>query len=327
MCQTCKHYEPSAIWRRGWCRNSRLYGPRDSHLVDEDALDCSRGLGSFWEPADTNDGASEGGRSPEPSRPFFRFGLQPQLAFAGIDHGIMAASDLGSGGGESGRGRPPIVRPPDRSGSPGGQERTVSYQPEERYWTDYLRIALPVIGLLVLIGLLWYWASQLIDDGSGEPPPPTLVAAEVDVIEGTPPPPTATPETAPAAITEGAPAAATDVPAPIETPAVAAATEPAGAPVITVAPDAPSADEPDSGLLPQYDVGAVVVVTDPVNVRSEATTESDIVEEVDAGTTFEVTGAFVEGGEGEFDWWPVRNTSTSQAGYIREDLLERSPTQ
>ena len=39
---------------------------------------------------------------------------------------------------------------PGRAGP--SEERTVSYQPEERYWTDYLRIALPVFGLLLLIG-------------------------------------------------------------------------------------------------------------------------------------------------------------------------------
>ena len=69
----------------------------------------------------------------------------------------------------------------------------MSYQPEERYWTDYLRIALPVVGLLLLIGLLWYWASALIGDGAEQPPPTPEVAAVITPVnEATPAPPTAT---------------------------------------------------------------------------------------------------------------------------------------
>ena len=40
----------------------------------------------------------------------------------------------------------------------------MSYESEERYWTDYLRVALPVIGLLPMLALFWWWAQQFIGD-------------------------------------------------------------------------------------------------------------------------------------------------------------------
>ena len=94
-------------------------------------------------------------------------------------------ADADSSGGER------MAVDPGRAGS--SEERTVSYQPEERYWTDYLRIALPVVGLLILIGLFWYWASALIGDGGDQPPPTPETAAVITPInEATPAPPTAT---------------------------------------------------------------------------------------------------------------------------------------
>src|SRR5918911_1435561 len=42
-------------------------------------------------------------------------------------------------------------------GGPGGPERQFNYNPDERYWTDYVRIALPVIGVILLLGLAWFW--------------------------------------------------------------------------------------------------------------------------------------------------------------------------
>ena len=40
----------------------------------------------------------------------------------------------------------------------------MSYESEERYWTDYLRVALPVSGLLLMLALFWWWAQQFIGD-------------------------------------------------------------------------------------------------------------------------------------------------------------------
>ena len=39
--------------------------------------------------------------------------------------------------------------------------------PEERYWTDYLRIAAPVLGVIILLALAWFWFSHLIGGGNG----------------------------------------------------------------------------------------------------------------------------------------------------------------
>ena len=70
----------------------------------------------------------------------------------------------------------------------------MSYQPEERYWTDYLRIALPVVGLLLMLGLFWFWAASLIGDEDDDDP------ANVAALATETPIPTAVP---PVATTEG----------------------------------------------------------------------------------------------------------------------------
>ncbi|HET7095494.1 MAG TPA: hypothetical protein VFI22_18530, partial [Thermomicrobiales bacterium] len=97
----------------------------------------------------------------------------------------MASSNVGGGGAGSGGSE----REPGRPERPPGENRPISYQPEERYWTDYLRIALPVIGLVLLIGLLWYWASSLIGGGTAEPPvTPSIIAGITPINQATPMP-------------------------------------------------------------------------------------------------------------------------------------------
>jgi hypothetical protein len=51
-CSTCRHFQPAPLWRKGWCRNPLLYAPHQNHLVDERDLDCNRGMGDYWEPAE-----------------------------------------------------------------------------------------------------------------------------------------------------------------------------------------------------------------------------------------------------------------------------------
>ena len=313
------------MWRRGWCRNPRLYSPQQSHLVDQNSLDCSRGLGSAWEPVDDlADWIPDRGEK-SAKRPLRLFAPQPQLVPAGA--GVMASSNLGSGDGGTGGGSPYTGPPrPDRSDPATAQERTVSYQPEERYWTDYLRIALPVIGLLLLIGLFWYWASAiLIGDGSDDPPAATE-AALADVNEMNAASPTVAPTATAAALTPapGAPLASTPTPSTQQdqaaniarTPATVAETAAANPPQ---SPPEAAADSPDTRDFP---VNTIVVTTeDQVNLRSEPSTESDILTTLPRGASLRITGPFREGGA-EGDWWPVEVVDSGQQGFVFEEFLQ-----
>src|SRR4051794_6192386 len=157
-CANCRFFEASGHWRGGWCRNPQLYGPQESHPVQSGTLDCANSASrSAWAPV-------FGARLD--ATPRIRLSIEPGASklpavSAGTSTSRGEPMSAGTGGGES------------------NEERTVSYQPEERYWTDYLRIALPVIGLLLLIGLLWYWASALIGNTSSQPPPTQNAAAVI----------------------------------------------------------------------------------------------------------------------------------------------------
>ncbi len=291
-CGSCRFYEPSAVWRQGWCRNARLYGPQESHPVHAGTLDCENAAAKgFWEPA--------GAQQVNPHLDSFAYRARPEPATLSPERGSA------SSGGET------MAEGQGRAGS--SEERTVSYQPEERYWADYLRIALPVIGLLLLIGLLWYWASALIGDGGNQPPPtPETAAVITRVNEATPAPPTAT--VIVIAPTPGPP------PAPTATLAPAVATTEA----VTPTPAAVAADPANPcASLPVYSVGAVVVTTAELNLREGPSTDSAAVAVLPEGSRLQVTGEFQEAGQ--CDWWPVTVVDTGQSGFVIEQYLEPAP--
>ncbi len=322
-CQTCKHYEQSPIWRKGWCRNPLLYAPQQSHLVGQDDLDCSRGLGSYWEPIEATSPqtarerrAATATRRPSLTRRLLATG--PRLAAAPV---AMAA---GTGGGSTGvpdstggtpmsGDPPPHARPPrpNQSGHLPGQERTVSYQPEERYWTDYLRIALPVIGLLLMLGLFWFWASSLIGNGDDDPAiaatTPT-VATQLLITPPATPLPTAPPTPA------IAPTQNTAV-----QPGPTSADAPTAAPEVTVEPTAAGAQDPADETFAPDDI--VVTNEDGVRFRPEPSTAGDPIAELSAGTELTVTGPPVDADD--ITWYPVRDADGTE-GFVAAELLDPS---
>jgi hypothetical protein len=183
----------------------------------------------------------------------------------------------------------------------------VSYQREdERYWTDYLRVALPIVGLLLLVGLLWFWLASIIGDDDENPPTevpstaltvtaPTSTATVQGVIDITP--------TVGAA--EGQPTATTgEQPAATDTPEGA---------------EGQPTEEPASE---GYQVGDTVVTNDPdINLRAEPSVDSEVITQFGEGTELTITGPSEEGGD--YTWWPVEDAD-GNVGYVADDFLDPS---
>lgn len=334
QCGTCRHFEPSKSWRRGWCRNTLLFSPGQSHIVQYEELDCSRGSGDFWEaPRDfPNESLENAGQSkvklPNISNPLKLFSpvpVQPSLSAAGMGGNVMFASGSGGGGGEYDPddydyevddAPPQPERRPRQprstratAGDSNGRSRTAQFQPEERYWTDYLRIALPVIGLLLMIGLLWYWAQSIINDdpATTEPSPTESIGL---VTESTP-----TPEQeqvlAPPPADEGevsTPPAVTDQPAQEEE-----------APPEEPVEEEPAGEEPaDTGAT--FSDGELVVVTEALNLRPDPSTAGEPVAQLAVGDELTIVGGPEEGDS--FTWWEVLQADGTTSGWVVEDFIE-----
>lgn len=187
----------------------------------------------------------------------------------------------------------------------------MSYQPEERYWTDYLRIALPVIGLLLMLGLFWFWASSLIGNGDDDPAiaatTPTVAVQLLITPPATPAPtPPPTPVIAP---TQNA----------AVQPGPTSADAPTEAPEVTVEPTTAGAQDPTDDTFAVDDI--VVTNDDGVRFRPAPSTEGEPIALLPAGTELTVTGAPTEAED--ITWYPVRDADGTE-GFVAAELLDPS---
>src|SRR4051812_40986880 len=80
-CSTCKHYQASPLWRKGWCRNPLLYDRNTNHLVEADSLACNRTFIDYWEPIeDRTAAAGAAGAKASQSRSTGTTGAKPRVA-------------------------------------------------------------------------------------------------------------------------------------------------------------------------------------------------------------------------------------------------------
>jgi hypothetical protein len=302
-CSTCKHYEPAPIWRMGWCRNPTLYAPQQSHLVGEDDLDCERGMGNYWEPAEQALARPDVSGYAAVEQPLTVYAIRPrarEIYTSTSGQPVYSVSGSSGYGGE-----PPSDSPGDRGGRtggpPSGQDRQFTYYPEQHSWLDYVRVAAPILGVILIVIFAWIWisASFLGDDD------------ETDDSTGGVQTATTTLPFITATATTTVRAGATGTPRIVET-APPVATTPVGGEVIATEPVAPVGD---------IYAGATVEVANTdgtgANMRTEPTTDAEVIAVLLDGTQLTTTGESVEAAG--FVWWPVEGDAG--AGWVVADFL------
>ncbi|HUG14101.1 MAG TPA: SH3 domain-containing protein [Thermomicrobiales bacterium] len=261
-------------------------------------------MGNYWECADFVSGGTE--ITAEPAQPSTHgelvtvHQLRP-LTAPNMDRRVYPVS------GSSGyRDDPPIDDPgDDRLPTPGGSGRQIEYYSEERYWTDYLRIILPILGVLLFLVLLYLWALAFLRGDDETPGQGGVVATSTIPL-----------------ITAQATATA-----------AAGVTGTPGEPSIVLTPPPISTNPPETGSTPNPTaitpenpldiyIGAIVTIANTgglgANLRSEPTTESEVITVLLDGEVLEVIDGPQE--SQDFTWWNVTNESGT--GWVVADYLE-----
>jgi len=191
----------------------------------------------------------------------------------------------------------------------------VSYESEERYWTDYLRVALPVIGLLLMLALFWWWAQQFIGDDKDGNQVALEATQTTEIATKAAPTPTNTVEVVvqPTQV-ETTPTTGTDG----NTGNNGSQTE-----------NTPADNSGGNAQNCEFKKGDYVVVTqegDGLRLRTDPeVSDTNSVDTLDAGTVLRVVeDCTVEDADGN-QWVRVRDEATSRTGYVSADFVEPQP--
>lgn len=179
----------------------------------------------------------------------------------------------------------------------------MSYESEDRYWTDYLRVALPVIGLLLMLALFWWWAQQFIGDNGD----PDDVALSTQTTIVTQPPPTPT-------VTAAVNLASTPGQDTTETPVEGQSGN---------GNEGEGTNVEGNGQNCGFSPGDSVQVTeDGVRLREEPTVEGTIILESipQEDVWIILSECYQEDAEGN-EYWEVSNEATSQDGFVTGEFL------
>lgn len=179
---------------------------------------------------------------------------------------------------------------------------------------------LPVVGLLLLLGLFWYWASTLIGDDNNNPG--NTPTAQVIV------------STQPAGSTETTTAQQPDVTATTGTgeQTTQEATEPAnnnGGQATETATET-ATESSGEAVSTAFAVDDTVTTNDSVNMREapDASGGADnVIVLLEANTELTIVGGPQEGPDQNGNtlvWWQVENTVTGDTGWVAEQYLEKS---
>lgn len=228
--------------------------------------------------------------------------------------------------------QPPTAPPPVAPGATGsgprrvvptpaatGKERSLSYYTEERYWTDYAKLIVPVVIVIGLLAITWFVGTGKLRGGSSATSTPnsttTAASAASGRTVGTPAPGGSARSGIGPVGTAGA-----GVITPSGVAGITQATLPAGT-SLTGTPGANTGTTAGASqpALPVKRFKVANTGGTGVNLRDKpSTTTGKIITNVPEGTEVQATGPSVDGEGGP--WTPVQVGNFT--GFIRNDFLQ-----